>query len=88
MMVVNFFFTREITTATTEIRNTRDQLNTLNTTVQIQQVRSDTQGERISKLETAREEASKTHTVIEQRLNSVEQRLAIYDQAGLQKHLK
>lgn len=88
LTVVNFFFTREITTATSEIKSTRETMSKLTTTVEIQQVRTGYLGERIMKLEQGREDATKTHTLIDQRLNSLEQRVAVYDQIGLEKHLK
>lgn len=88
LTVVNFFFTREITTATTEIKSTRETMNKLNTTVELQQERTGYLRERVLKLERERDDANKAHGVIDQRLNSLEQRVAVYDQIGLEKHLK
>lgn len=78
--VVNFFLTREISSTASKIDATNQTLTELSTTVKIQQVRTDYQGERLSKLEAARDEAAQTHKSIEQRLNSLEQRQALTDQ--------
>lgn len=80
MTVVNFFLTREISSTANKIDDTNKTLTELSTTVKIQQVRSDFQNERVLKLEQAREEDTKTHKSLEQRLNSLEQRQALTDQ--------
>ena len=78
--VVNFFLTREISTTASKIETTNQTLNKLSETVSIQQVKSDFQAERLAALENAREKAAETHKAMEQRLASLEQRQALFDQ--------
>ncbi|MVN78912.1 hypothetical protein GO988_21495 [Hymenobacter sp. HMF4947] len=78
--LLNLVLTNQIKDAATEIKETRKDIIELNSTVQVQKVVVDYLNQRVTNLETAKKEAGDTHAKMDGRLNSLEQRAAIYDE--------
>ena len=78
--VLNILLTTQINSAANEIKETRKDIIELSTTVKLETLERQYLTQRVTALETARAEAQTTHKEFEQRLNSLEQRAAMYDQ--------
>jgi peptidoglycan hydrolase CwlO-like protein len=80
VLMVQGFFTYVITTTGTEVRETNKGLTELVSTVKVQQAQMSFLQTQVSDLQTAKKEATQVHQTYDNRLNSIEQRLALHDQ--------
>lgn len=78
--VLNILLTTQINSAANDIKETRKDIIELSTTVKLETMERQYLTQRVTNLETARQEATAIHKEIEQRLNSLEQRAAMHDQ--------
>jgi len=80
LAVLNVLLTTQINSAANDIKKTRKDIIELSTTVKLETMERQYLTQRVTNLETARQEAQATHKEFEQRLSSLEQRAAMYDQ--------
>jgi uncharacterized coiled-coil protein SlyX len=80
LAVLNIVLTSQISSYTSKIEETNKAIIELSTTVKLEAMERQYLTQRVTNLETARQEATAVHKEMEQRLNSLEQRAAIYDQ--------
>jgi septal ring factor EnvC (AmiA/AmiB activator) len=77
---LNILLTRQINEAASEIKETRKDIIELSTTVKLETLERQYLTQRVTNLETAKQEAGATHKEHEARLYSLEQRAALYDE--------
>ena len=80
LALLNIVLTTQINNAANEIKETRNDIIELTSTVKVQSVQMEFLGQRVTHLESARADAAQVHTKMEERLNSLEQRAAIHDE--------
>ena len=87
MLLVQGFFTYVITTSTTAVRETSTEVRETNRgltelvgTVKVQQAQMTFLQQQVTDLQTSKKEAGDVHKTHDNRLNSIEQRLALHDQ--------
>ncbi|TVT39642.1 hypothetical protein FNT36_18550 [Hymenobacter setariae] len=80
LAVLNVLLTTQINSAANDIKETRKDIIELSTTVKLETMERQYLTQRVTNLEAAKQEAAATHKEFEQRINSLEQRAAMYDQ--------
>lgn len=80
LALLNILLTNQINTAANEIKETRNDIIELTSTVKVQSAQMEFLSTRVSGLEAAKADAAAVHRAIEERLNSLEQRAAIHDE--------
>jgi hypothetical protein len=78
--VLNIILTSQIGGYTNDIKETRKDIIELSTTVKLETIERQYLTQRVTNLETAKQEAGATHKEHEARLYSLEQRAALYDE--------
>jgi uncharacterized coiled-coil protein SlyX len=80
LALINILLTNQINTAASEIRDTRKDIVELASTVKVQSAQMEYLTQRVTNLEAAKSDAAAVHRGHDERLNSLEQRAAIYDE--------
>ncbi len=78
--VLNIVLTSQISSYTSKIEETNKVITELSTTVKLETLERQYLTQRVTNLEAAKADAAATHKEFDQRLNSLEQRAAMYDQ--------
>ena len=80
LAVLNVVLTSQISSYTSKIEETNKAITELSTTVKLEAMERQYLTQRVTNLESARQEAQTTHKEYEQRISSLEQRAALHDQ--------